>query len=143
MALGATTANELGLLIFNGTAMADIAQNDSSSPATSYVLSLHTADPGASGTAATSVANYTGYANLTLDRDSSDFTMTANVLTNAAIQTFGACTAGSNTITHFMLSKTGGQQLIRGALTAPLAVSAGITPSFAIGEMEATFVTSI
>lgn len=40
------TCNSILALIFNATAWADIAENDSSSPATNLYLSLHTADPG-------------------------------------------------------------------------------------------------
>ena len=60
---------------------------------------------------------------------------------DAAAINFPACTGGSNTITYFSVVKeTSGASVIlySGALTASLAVSSGITPSFAIGELDIT-----
>ena len=57
---------------------------------------------------------------------------------NAAEVAFPQCTGGSNTITHFAVGTkaTGtGKVLYKGALTASLAVSNGITPSFAAGAL--------
>lgn len=145
MSLNTTTANELALLLFNGTTMADIAENDTTSPLTSYYIALHTADPGAGGAQNASEATYTGYARVAVARTSGGFTVTSNVVTNTAAVTFGACTAGSSTCTYFSIGKASSgatQILVRGALTASLAVTAGITPSFAIGQLSATFVTT-
>lgn len=145
MSFNTTFANELGLLIFNGTAIADIAEDDATSPLTQYYIALHTADPGAGGTGSTSEANYTGYARVAVARTSGGFTVTSNVVSNTAAVTFGACTAGSSTVTYFSItvaSSGTSKILARGELTAPLAVTAGITPAFAIGALTATFVTT-
>ena len=60
-----------------------------------------------------------------------------SVSSNAAALTFAQCTAGSSTVTHFELwsAATGGTRLAWGALNASLAVSAGISPSFAAGQL--------
>lgn len=128
-------------LLFNGTAWPDLAENDSSSPATNLYVSLHTADPGEAGSQSTSEATYTGYARVAVARTSGGWTVSGNLATNAAAVTFGACTAGSNTITHFgvgTLASGAGQLLYSGALGANLAVSAGITPEFAAGALDVT-----
>ena len=41
--------SDLLKLLFNGTAIADVADNDATSPLTNLYVSLHTADPGEAG----------------------------------------------------------------------------------------------
>ena len=55
----------LGLL-FNGTAIANIADNAASAPLTDLFVALHTADPGEAGNQGTNEANYTGYNRVTV-----------------------------------------------------------------------------
>ena len=139
MSLSNTTENELALLLFNATTMADIAENDSTSPATTFEVGLHTADPGEAGTMSTSEATYTGYARESVARTSGGWTVSANNVSNTAAVTFGACTAGSETITHWSIGKAGGgatQIIVSDAVDSNLAVSSGITPSFAIGVLQ-------
>lgn len=131
--------NALLLLFFNGTAIADLAENDASSPATDLYISLHTSDPGEAGAQNTNEANYTGYARKAVARNSGGFTVSGNAITNAAEIEFDPCTGGSNTITHFGIGKASsgaGLLMYSGALGDPLAVSDGITPSFAAGDLD-------
>jgi len=142
--MSATNAFETALLTlyFNNTAHAavgDAVGVRSSTTAGSFFISLHTADPGEAGTQTTSEATYTGYARATVARSAGGFTITTNNAANAAAVTYAACTAGSNTITHFGIGSdvSGvGNLFFKGALNASLAVSAGITPSFASGELD-------
>lgn len=104
-------------------------------------VGLHTADPGEAGTQATSETTYTGYARVAVVRSAGGWTVAGNAYSNAAAITFGACTAGTPTITHFTIgtdSAGAGTLLLSGALTASLAVSPGITPNFAIGQLSGT-----
>lgn len=101
-------------------------------------VALFTGAPGEAGGG--TEANYTGYARVAVARSGAGWTVSGNTPTqaaNAASITFGACTAGSNTVTHFGLydAASGGNLLIYGTLTASLAVSAGITPLFAAGQL--------
>jgi hypothetical protein len=66
-----------------------------------FYISLHTSDPGAGGSQTTNEATYTGYARIAVVRTSSGFTVASGVVSNAALAAFTACTAGSNSITHF------------------------------------------
>jgi hypothetical protein len=114
-----------------------------SSTAGSLYISLHTADPGEGGSQTTSEATYTGYARVAVARSTAGWTVTGNSVSNDAAVTFGACTAGSSTCTYFGIgtdSSGAGTLLLSGALTSPssLAVTAGITPSFAIGALTTT-----
>lgn len=129
-------------LIFQNSAIANIGDASGLQPsaaAGSLYVSLHTADPGEAGSQTTSEATYTGYARVAVVRSSAGWTEASGTVTNAALITFAACTAGSNTITHFgigtALSGTG-VLLESGALTSSLAVSNGITPEFAIGALS-------
>jgi len=104
-------------------------------------VSLHTADPGEGGSQNTSEADYTGYARVAVARSTAGWTVATNEATNAAEIEFGACTAGSNTITYAAVgtSATGaGFILYSGALSSSLAVSSGITPKIAAGELDIT-----
>ena len=133
MSLGNTTEQELALLIFNATAMADIAENDSSSPATEFDVALHTADPGDGGTMATSEAAYTGYARETVARTSGGWSVTVGSVGNVSLITFGTSSDGPEVITHFSVGKPGGgatQIIASGPLAVDLDVDSGVTPEF-------------
>lgn len=116
-----------------------------STVAGSLYIGLHTADPGEAGTQLTSEATYTGYARVAVARSSAGWTTSSpagvGTVVNAAVITFGMCVAGANTITHFTIGSSlsgAGDLALSGALTASLAVSTGITPSFAAGALTAT-----
>ena len=139
--------NQLLLLIFNNTNAANVGDATGlrgSTTAGSLFIALHTADPGEAGDQTTSEATYTGYARVAVARSGAGFTVSGTAPTqaaNAAAVTFGACTAGSSTCTYFSVGvATSGASVIiaSGVLTAQLAVTAGITPSFAIGALVVT-----
>ena len=141
MSKGNTFENDLLKLIFQAVAIADIAENDATSPLTDLRVGLSTADVGETGDQTASEATYTGYARKLVARTSGGWTVTGNLVENAAAITFDPCTAGSNTISHFHIgtATTGtGKVLYKGALGAWLAVSAGITPEFAAGAINIT-----
>lgn len=144
--MSATNAFETALLslIFENTDAANVGDATGlrgSVTAGNFWISLHTADPGETGNQTTSEATYTGYARVSVARSTTGWTVTGNLATNDSPITFGACTAGTNTITHFGIGSASsgvGNLFIKGPLTASLAVSAGITPSFATGELDVT-----
>lgn len=106
-----------------------------------FYISLHTADPGEAGNQTTSEATYTSYARVSVARSGAGWTVSGATVSNTAAVTFPACTGGSNTITHFGIGTDvsgTGNLLYSGALSASLAVSAGITPNFAIGQVSVT-----
>lgn len=134
MSKGNTFENDLMLLLFNATAIANIADNAGTSPLTNLYVSLHTADPGETGNQTTNEATYTSYARVAVARSGSGWTVTNNQAVNAALVQFPQCTGGSNTITHVAVgtaASSTGKLLYKGALSASLAVSTGIQPQFA------------
>jgi hypothetical protein len=140
MAFGTAHANALALLLFNATAVANIADNAATSPLTNLFVALHTASP-TSGNQTTSEATYTSYARVSVARTSGGWSVSSAVATNVAAVTFPACTGGSNTITHVSigsLTSGAGVVIVGGALTASLSVSTGITPQFAISALSTT-----
>lgn len=110
-----------------------------STTAGSFYISLHTADPGETGTAVTSEATYTNYARVAVARSGAGFTVSGNSVSNAALVTFPACGASGNTITHFGIVETSsGAGALHFSGTCSLSVSSGITPQFAIGALTVT-----
>lgn len=142
--MSATNAFETALLnlYFNNTDHAnvgDAAGLQNSATAGSFFISLHTGDPGEAGSQTTNEATYTSYARVAVARSGAGWTVSGNNVSNTAAINFPACTGGTNTITHFGIgsdSSGAGNLFFKGALSASLAVSSGITPSFAIGELD-------
>jgi len=131
MAKGSTFDNQLLALIFNATGITNIADNTATSPLTNLYVSLHTADPTASGNQTSNEASYTGYARVAVARSSSGWTVTGNSVSPYATISFGQCTAGSATITNFAVgtASTGtGEILYTGTVTPNIAVASGVTP---------------
>lgn len=126
MSKGNTFENDLLKLIFNGTAIANLADNAASSPLTNLYVSLHTADPGEAGDQTTNETSYTSYARVAVARNSGGWTVTGNSVSPAAAINFPACTGGTATLTHFGIGTAAsgtGKLLYKGALNASIAVA--------------------
>lgn len=132
MSKGITTENDVLAYLFNATAMPSYG-------ASAYV-SLHTADPGESGTQETNETSYTDYTRMAVVRSTSGWDApTGGQTANAALIQFPVCGAGaSQTITHVVIGTTStgsGQILYSGALNSSLTVSEGVQPQFAAGAL--------
>lgn len=132
MSKGNTFENDLLKLIFNATAIADLAENDATSPLTDLYVSLHTADPGEAGDQTTSETAYTGYARVAVARSGAGWTVTGNSVSPAANVDFGECTASpGGAITHAAVgtaSSGAGKLLYSGALTPNITMATGVIP---------------
>lgn len=119
---GNTTENDLAKLIYNATAIANLADNAASSPLANLFVALHTADPGEAGDQTTNEANYTSYARVSVARTSGGWTVATNTITNTAAVTFPACTGGSNAITHWSVGfvTSGASKIINFAPAGPI-----------------------
>lgn len=123
--------NDLLELIFNATAIANLADNAASSPLTNLYVSLHTADPGEAGNQSTSEATYTSYARVAVARTSGGWTVTGNSVSPVANIDFPAATGGSGTITYFGVGSASsgtGVLYYSGTVTPNISVTAGVTP---------------
>lgn len=131
MSKGNTFENDLVKLIFQATAIANIADNAASGPLTNLYVSLHTADPGETGDQTTSEIAYTSYARVAVARSGSGFTVTNNSVSPAADITFPTGTGGSGTATHFAIgtaSSGAGKLLYSGTVTPNIVCGNGIAP---------------
>jgi len=130
-----TFENDLMLLLFNNTAIANIGDAagilGSAAPGTLW-LSLHTADPGEAGTAVTSETAYTGYARVSVARSGAGFVVTGNSVSPAANADFPECTAAPGAaITHFGVVNTAsgaGKLLYSGTVTPNITMAVGVIP---------------
>lgn len=128
-------------LVFQAVAWANIADNAASAPLTNLYVSLHTADPAATGSQTTSEAAYTGYARVAVARTSGGWSISAETITNVGTITFPASTSGPEVETYVGVgtaSSGAGVLLWAGPLTASLTINNGITPSFAALQLSIT-----
>jgi hypothetical protein len=126
-----TLENDILLLLFNATAIADLAENDTTSPLTNLYVALHTADPGEAGTQTTNEVTYTSYARVAVLRTSGGWTVTGNSVSPVADITFPAGTGGSGTATHWSvgtLVSGAGIILYSGTITPNIVTGNGVTP---------------
>lgn len=130
---GKSNAFETDLLelIFNGTAIANIADNASSSPATNLYVSLHTGDPTDAGDQTSNECAYTSYARVSVARGAGGWTITGDSVSPVSNIQFAECTGGTESVTHWAigLSSTGsGYLLYAGTVSPTIAVTTGVTP---------------
>jgi len=133
--------NSLLLLVFQNTNMANVGDATGlrgSTAAGSFYLSLHTADPGETGSQVTSEITYTSYARVAVARTSGGFTVATNTVSLAANATFPAGTGGSGTATYWALgvaASGAGVSLYSGTLTPNIVCGNGVTPQITAGQI--------
>lgn len=131
MSKGNTFENDLLKLIFNATAIANIADNAGTSPLTNLQVSLHTADPGEAGDQTTNECAYGSYARVAVARTTGGWTVTNNSVSPVATISFPQASSGSETATHAAVgtaSSGTGKILYKGALSSNISISTGVTP---------------
>jgi hypothetical protein len=130
---GKSNAFETDLLelIFNGTAIANIADNASSSPATNLYVSLHTGDPTDAGDQTSNECAYTSYTRVAVARGAGGWTITGDSVSPVSNIQFAECTGGTESVTHWAigLASTGsGYLLYAGTVSPTIAITNGVTP---------------
>lgn len=121
-------------LLFQATAIANVADNAAASPLTSLYISLHTGDPGLAPAAeqAQSETAYTGYARVALTRSNVGWTVTNNEVSPAANVDFGECTASPGSAITYVgvgtLASGNGKLLLSGALSPSITMAIGVIP---------------
>ncbi len=144
--MSATNVFENGLLslIFENANYANVGDATGlrgSTTAGVFYVSLHTADPGETGSQTTSETAYTNYLRSggSVARSTAGWTVTSGVADNDGAITYATGGASGATLTNFGIgsdSTGAGNLFLKGALSASLAVSSGITPSFAAGALD-------
>lgn len=131
MSLGNTFENDLAKLVFQATAIANIADNAAASPLTNLYVAFHTSDPGEAGDQTTNETSYTSYARVAVARSGAGWAVTGNSVSPVANVDAPQCTGGSATLTHVSIgtaSSGAGKLLMSGTLTPNISVSSGVTP---------------
>lgn len=131
MGKSSTFDNDLLKLIFNASAIANMADNAGASPLTNLYVALHTADPGAGGSQSTSEAAYTGYGRVAVARTSGGWTVSGASVSPAATISFPACTGGSSTVSYWSVgvASSGATKILySGPVSPSISVSSGVTP---------------
>jgi hypothetical protein len=146
--MSATNVAENGLLslIFTNADYANVGDATGlrgSSTAGVFYVSLHTANPDETGSQNTSETAYTNYLRSAANpaRSTAGWTVTSGTVDNDNAITYAACGVTGATLTYFGIgsdSSGAGNLFFWGALTSPLVVSAGVTPSFAAGSLDVT-----
>lgn len=137
MSKGNTFENDLLKLIFNATAIANIADNAGTSPLTNLYVALHTDDPGEAGDQTTSECAYTSYARVAVARTTGGWTVTNNSVSPVADITFPAATGGSEVATHASVgvaASSTSKILYKGVLSSSISISSGVTPVIGTGS---------
>ena len=128
-----TFENDLLKLIFNATAIANLADNAASAPLTNLYVSLHTNDPGEAGVQTTNECAYVDYARITVARTSGGWTIAGNSVspttTLSGIIAGAGTTPETATYAAIGTALTGaGKILYSGALSPTIAIDDGVTP---------------
>lgn len=133
-AKGGVYEGDILKLLFNATAIANIADNTATSPLTNIYVSLHTADPGTAGNQQTSEVAYTSYARVAVIRDNTGWTISGTgpaSCSPAATISFPQGTGGSGTVSHMgigsVVSATG-KLFYSGTVTPNIITGNGVTP---------------
>lgn len=134
----ATFENDIIKLIFQATAIANIADNTATAPLTSLFVALHTADPTDAGTQSSNEISYTGYARVGVARTSGGWSVSGSSVSPVANIDFGAMTAGTGgTVTHFSIgvASSGATKILYSGTVSPnITVNNGVTPRLGTGS---------
>jgi len=132
---------ELGYLqlLFNGTNLANIADNAATAPSTNFWVSLHTADPTDAGDQGASEVTYTPYARVSVDRTTAGWVVGTGTVSPAAAITFPQVTStGTETASYFGVgltsASTAGNLLYSGAISPTIGIAQNVTPSLTTGS---------
>lgn len=90
-------------LYFNATAIADLAENDTTSPAADIQVAAHTAFPGRGSAQNVNEAAYGGYLRKAVARTTGGWTVTANSVSPVAAIVWPTCTSGNELLQFWSL----------------------------------------
>lgn len=131
MSKGNTFENDILALLFNATAIANVADNAASAPLTALYVSLHTGDPGEAGNQTTSECAYGSYARVSVNRNGGGWSVSGNSVSPVANIDFPQATSGTETATYAVVgtaSSGAGKILYSGAISPSISISSGVTP---------------
>lgn len=135
MSISNTTEVAILSLTFCATTWANYAINATATPETNIVCALHSADPGETGTMATTEIVYTSYARVNVARTTGGWTVNGTNGTCSPVAQISFVIAGAATTPtsapFFSTGKSGGGAsaiLWSGSLVPSITISTGVTP---------------
>jgi hypothetical protein len=131
MAAKTTTFDgELLALLLNATPIADLADDDQSTPITEVTVALHTSSPGVGGSQATNEIAYTDYARVAVARSAAGWIVSGASASPAANIDFAEMAGGAGgTVTHFSIGTgVANKMMYFGPVTPNLTVTTGVIP---------------
>lgn len=120
-------------VVFNGATLANLLENASVAPLTQLWLSLHTSDPGPTGTQLTNEIAYASYARAAVNRNTGSWPATATGTISLAnnVNWPTSTDSGSPIATYLgigIAASGAGALLYSGPLSPAVACSSGVTP---------------
>ena len=125
-------------LLLNGTPIANVADDASSSPLAEVWVGLHESDPGETGAQGTNETGYTGYSRVAVTRSTAGFVISSGTTAGASASPVAnidfpeATSTSTGTITHFSIGKTsastGGDIFYKGTITPNINYGQNVTP---------------
>lgn len=143
MSISDTTENAILNLVFRAVNWSNYADNTATTPQTNIGISLHTADPGDTGTASTNEIAYTSYTRVNVARTTGGWgAASGGSLSPAANIDFPAGSGGSGTASFFATAAsnatppTGAQAILwSGTVTPNIVCGSGVTPRLTTGTI--------
>ena len=124
-------SNDMLKLVFNGVAIANLADNAAVSPLASLYLSFHNEDPGKDGDQTTNEISYPEYTRIPVIRDGTGWVVTVNSVSPANTVAFPEGTGGWGTAKYAAVGTAAsgpGKIIYYGALSPNIIYGNGITP---------------
>lgn len=136
-----TFCNNILDLFLNGVAIADLAENDSSSPLTNTYVALYTGTMGVTDDPTVNEATYGGYARKARARGAfAGWAAASGGISGIVAELlFDQCASGTNIITHVKIVTTAsgaGKVLWAGELAAPRTVTVGVVPRWLANALK-------
>jgi len=103
-----------------------------------FYIGLHNASPGEGGNQSTNETTYTGYSRVSINRNSTDWSVSSSIANNAVVVTFPLVVSGSDTLTHISIGSAAsgaGNLFLYAPLAASIPIVDGATVSFPIGSI--------
>lgn len=130
MSIGSDFAADIAALVFNGTNIANVADNAAISPYTSFWCALHTSSPG-TGTQSANESTDPAYTRKSVARNSGGFTVTGGIINLTSVISFNEESGPEITYTHASIgvaSSGSTKILVHGVLSTPIIGGAGKIP---------------
>lgn len=141
MSTATASANALQNLIYRAVTWADMAENDTTGPASAITIALHTDAPETDlqSSNEVTVGQWNTYVRKSITRNTSEWdAAAAGMVQNTNLAQFVEMASGTGCTISHVSTGYNGNIIHFGPLAAPRTVSAGIQPQFAANALKST-----